>query len=258
MTWLLRGSLYFAVTGSIKFAEEGKMTEYTLHYKKVKNITLRITAQGHVEVTAPYKTDKKRVEQFIQQKQQWIAQHQQKIAQLQQQRDQQGLHNQYVDGGQIAYLGQMYPLHVEQQGKRGWQWDQTELLVQGCSDEDQCRQMVEAFYRTQLSAVILPQLDLAVRQRLQSLSLPQPEFTVRKMRASWGLCYSRSHKIVLNLWLAMAPPDCIQQVLIHEYLHFCQSNHGPQFYALMERFVPEYRQLKQQLSVLVDLRELAE
>ena len=70
MTWLLRGSLYFAVTGSIKFAEEGKMTEYTLHYKKVKNITLRITAQGHVEVTAPYKTDKKRVERFIQQKQQ--------------------------------------------------------------------------------------------------------------------------------------------------------------------------------------------
>lgn len=62
------------------------MTEYTLHYKKVKNITLRITAQGHVEVTVPYKTDKKRVEQFIQQKQQWIMQHQQKIAQLQQQR----------------------------------------------------------------------------------------------------------------------------------------------------------------------------
>ncbi|MFR6290720.1 MAG: M48 family metallopeptidase, partial [Peptococcaceae bacterium] len=90
------------------------------------------------------------------------------------------------------------------------------------------------------------------------LSLPQPEFTVRKMRASWGLCYSQSHKIVLNLWLAMAPPDCIQQVLIHEYLHFCQSNHGPQFYALMEQFEPQYRQLKQKLSVMVDLRELAE
>ena len=86
--------------------------------------------------------------------------------------------------------------------------------------------------------------------------MPEPDFAVRKMRASWGLCYSQTHKIILNLWLAMAPLNCVRQVLIHEYLHFCESNHSPQFYTLLEQFEPEYRQLKQALSVLVDLRSL--
>ena len=90
------------------------------------------------------------------------------------------------------------------------------------------------------------------------LELPEPAFTVRKMRASWGLCYSGQNRIVLNLWLAMAPLDCIRQVMLHEYLHFCQNNHSTEFYALLQQFEPQYRQLKHKLSVMVDLTALSE
>jgi hypothetical protein len=234
------------------------MLEYTVVYKQVKYITLRITANGQLLVTAPRRTSKAAIEKVITQKAAWIAQHQQKAAQLQQQRQQQGLHNCYQDGGKIGYLGQLYPLVVKTDGTRCWQWDGKQLLLQGCGSEALCRQLVADFYRQQLSQQILPALNEQVRQQLAVLPLPEPTFTVRKMRASWGLCYSQQKKIVLNLWLAMAPWDCIRQVLVHEYLHFCQSNHSTEFYRLLEQFEPQYRQLKHILSVTVDLQELSQ
>ena len=234
------------------------MLNYTVTYKKVKNITLRITADGQLLVTAPRHTSKTAIEKVVEQKADWIVRHQQKIAQLQAKRQQEGLHNLYQDGGQIGYLGQQYPLWVKAEGRRHWQWEETGLLLHGCTEEAHCRQLVEDFYRQQLLQKIIPALNQEVRQRLTSLSLPEPTFIVRKMRASWGICYSGQQKIVLNLWLAMAPWACIRQVLVHEYLHFCQNNHSAAFYALLEQFEPQYRQLKHTLSVMVDLQRLSQ
>lgn len=231
------------------------MIDYIVHYKKVKNITLRIGSDGKLEITAPKKTSKAYIEQVILQKNDWIIGHQQKIAHLQQKRQEDGLINRYAADGQIAYLGVMYPLKVTTEEKRDWYWTGAELQVTGCHTESHCRQMVEAFYRQQMLDVILPDLDQQVRQRLAVLQLPAPTFAIRKMRASWGLCYNKEKKIVLNLWLAMAPVECIRQVLIHEYLHFFQDNHSPKFYALLEQFEPQYRQLKHKLSIMVDLAE---
>lgn len=232
--------------------------EYTVTYKKVKHITLRIMADGQLAVTAPRHASKAVIERVIAQKLVWIEQHQQKVAQLQAERQACGLQNQYKNGGQIGYLGRVYPLTVKEEGRRYWQWNEQELALYGCSDEAHCRQLVEEFYRQQLLQQIIPALDQEVRQRLSALTLPEPTFTVRKMRASWGLCYSQQHKIVLNLWLAMAPWVCVRQVLVHEYLHFCQNNHSAEFYALMEQFEPQYRQLKHTLSVMVDLQVLSQ
>lgn len=231
------------------------MIEYELCYKKVKHVTLRIQADGTLKVTAPRKTSNEYIENLIMQKMQWITQHVQQMEQLQQQRKESGLVNRYMPEGQVAYLGKAYPLRADFEGRRDWLWTGTELLLTGCQTEAHIRQMVEAFYRQQMLEEVLPALNEEVRQQLAALQLPMPAFVIRKMRASWGLCYSKEQKIVLNLWLAMVSLDCIRQVLVHEYLHFCQNNHSSKFYALLEQFEPQYRQLKHKLSIMVDLTE---
>lgn len=234
------------------------MVDYHVTYKKVKHITLRIMPDGKLEVTAPHRTGKAAIEDVIARKQHWILEHQKKAELLKQERSSESLHNGYCDGGQIAYLGRKYPLSATAEGKRSWNWDGTCLMLQGCATEAQCRQMVEQFYRHQMLQEIIPMLQQQVSEILAVLHLPEAEIKVRKMRSSWGICYSQQNKIVLNLWLAMAPPECIRQVMIHEYLHFCQNDHSSAFYALLQQFEPQYRQLKHRLSVLVDLTEISE
>ena len=234
------------------------MIDYEVTYKKVKHITLHIDRDGTLRVTAPYGLSKAAVEDAVARKAGWIAQHQEQTRQLMEERAQQGLCNRYEDGGEIAYLGKQYPLEVKDAGKRRWQWTGECLQLFGCTQKAHCCQLTEQFYRQQLSETILPDLDKQVRRQLESLSLPQPQFIVRKMRGSWGVCYSQQKKIVINLGLAMAPMACIHQVLVHEYLHFCQNNHSSEFYALLEHFEPQYRQLKHTLSVMVDLNTVSQ
>lgn len=234
------------------------MQDYEIVYKTVKHITLRILPDGNLKVTAPYGTSCAMVEQVLKKKQTWILEHQQKVRNIQQIRQEQGLQNRYQDEGTVAYLGKQYPLRVTAEGTRSWHWDQETLFLNGCTTESHCRQLTEQFYRQKLLTEIIPALNYEVRQTMKDLSLPEPEFVVRKMRASWGICYSQKHRIVLNLWLAMAPPDCIRQVLVHEYVHLIHSNHSPAFYALLEQYEPQYRPLKHRLSLLVALRTQSE
>lgn len=231
------------------------MIPYTVTRKRVKHVTLRISSQGELEITAPRSVSEAELQRIIVKKEMWIRSKQKDVRQRQEMRQREGLHNRYADGGTIAYLGKNYPLQVQTAGVRGWNWNGEQLVVYGCRTEQQVKSEVEEFYREMMAEQILPALNHAVRYRMQDVKLPDPQLLVRKMRARWGTCYSESGKIILNLWLAMAPEECIRQVLTHEYVHFLQNNHSVEFYRLLERFEPQHRQLQEKLSVLVDLRE---
>ena len=38
------------------------------------------------------------------------------------------------------------------------------------------------------------------------------------------------------------PPEAVEAVVVHELAHVRHKNHGPAFYAEVERFLPDYRQ----------------
>jgi predicted metal-dependent hydrolase len=88
---------------------------------------------------------------------------------------------------------------------------------------------------------------LAVEQlipRLQELAaehgLTVRRASIRNQRSRWGSC-SRNGSIALNFRLIQMPPDICDYVLIHELMHLKQQNHGPKFWALVERACPSYR-----------------
>lgn len=79
--------------------------------------------------------------------------------------------------------------------------------------------------------------------------------TIRDMTSRWGSCRSGKATLSISLRLAMAPVDCIEQVLVHELCHLFHPNHSPAFYAEMTRFLPDWQARKMRLDRL-DLRAL--
>ena len=66
-----------------------------------------------------------------------------------------------------------------------------------------------------------------------------PQLTVRNMSSRWGVCSPSKRRITLALGLAAVPLPLIQYVVLHEYCHFVHPNHQPEFWALMERYMPD-------------------
>ncbi|WP_294948541.1 YgjP-like metallopeptidase domain-containing protein [Sulfurivirga sp.] len=64
---------------------------------------------------------------------------------------------------------------------------------------------------------------------------------VRAMRSSWGRC-SASGTITLALDLAQLPQTLAEYVLVHELAHLRHLHHGPDFWALVDRHLPDRRE----------------
>jgi len=71
-----------------------------------------------------------------------------------------------------------------------------------------------------------------------------PSFRLLEMSRQWGSC-SPTGQIILNPHLVKAPRQAVDYVLIHELAHLIHHNHGPEFFRILDREVPEWTQHKQ-------------
>lgn len=63
---------------------------------------------------------------------------------------------------------------------------------------------------------------------------------------------SASARQTLNFsWFCiMAEPEAVDYIIIHELCHFTEFNHSPRFWAIVERYCPDYRRHKEYLKKL--------
>lgn len=62
-------------------------------------------------------------------------------------------------------------------------------------------------------------------------------------RKRYGSC-SGKNSLCFSCFLLNSPPEAVDLVVVHELCHIREKNHGPRFYALLERFLPDWRQRK--------------
>lgn len=72
-------------------------------------------------------------------------------------------------------------------------------------------------------------------------------WTVRDMHTRWGSCNTKTHHINLSLMLASRSDAELDYVILHELVHTVVPGHGPEFYALMDRFMPGWKNIRKSL-----------
>ena len=68
-----------------------------------------------------------------------------------------------------------------------------------------------------------------------------PELRVRDMTSRWGVCDVAKKRITLASRLALQPTAAVEYVIVHEYCHFVHPNHQKEFWALVGRFLPDWK-----------------
>ena len=73
-------------------------------------------------------------------------------------------------------------------------------------------------------------------------------WTVRDMHTRWGSCNTNTHHINLSLMLATRSDAELDYVILHELVHTVVPNHGPDFYAMMDRYMPGWKKIRKALN----------
>lgn len=72
-------------------------------------------------------------------------------------------------------------------------------------------------------------------------------WTVRDMHTRWGSCNTNTSHLNFSLMLASRSDEELDYVILHELVHTVVPNHGQEFYAMMDRYMPGWKSVRRSL-----------
>ena len=119
-----------------------------------------------------------------------------------------------------------------------------ELMLREDADEEKRADIVKEWYRRELKDAAPP----LIKKWADITGLHPSSWQTKDMRTRWGTCNTRTGKIWLNVRLAQHPPECLEYVILHELAHLRAPNHGADFYAILDAFMPDWKRRKKLLN----------
>jgi predicted metal-dependent hydrolase len=159
----------------------------------------------------------------------------------------------YISGETHRYLGRQYRLKVERDRiekvtcARGYLWVTAAVVP----TTDRVRTLLDGWYLRHAERIFAERFD-ACCQRAAMEGIATPMFRIVKMRTRWGTC-SRAGRVNLNVELVKAPKECIDYVITHELCHIKERHHGPRFWRLLGKLIPDFGERRKKLNMLADV-----
>lgn len=212
-------------------------------HKDIRNIHLRVCPPvGAVCISAPRHMALDTIRVFVLSKLDWIRKCQQHI--IAQPRE---APRQYRDGESHCLWGRHYVLRVaEKRAVPSVTIADAEIILQvrPGTEQDRRAALLQAWYREELGQA----LQVLVRRWEERIGVRTSAIRILRMKTRWGSCNTRSGSIRFNLDLAKKSPACLEYVVVHELVHLVEPSHNARFKALMSRYLPQWKDLRQELN----------
>ena len=213
--------------------------------KDIKHVHLSVyPPTGRVRISAPFHMSLDTIRAFAISKLAWIKQEQKKL------RDQEReTPREYLDRESHHVWGKGYLLNVlQREAAPRVEVKHSTLVLQVRPGTDGAKKqaIVDRWYRDQIKDV-MPTL---IEKWEIVIGVKVAKFFVQQMKTRWGSCNPPAGNIRLNSELAKKPRECLEYVVVHEMVHLLEPTHNQQFIALMDRFMPLWRNHRDALNRL--------
>lgn len=212
---------------------------------RARYMRISIRPEKGIRVSLPLRGSFDKAEAFVHEKRDWIKLHQEKIAQ---QENRQTLFSEETVFRTFAHELKVvaHPFPTIKATLRKEILEVKYPAFRPVSDPDiqqAIRHAIEETYRHE-ARVFLPRRVAFFAARF---GLQFGKVTIKKASTRWGSC-SHTNNINLNLHLMRLPERLRDYVILHELAHITEKNHGPRFWALLEKMCPGSRQLDNEMK----------
>ncbi|MFE0202538.1 M48 family metallopeptidase [Streptomyces sp. NPDC058985] len=212
-------------------------------YKNIKNLHIGVYPPlGRVRVAAPHQLDDDQVRIAVIQRLPWIKEQREQLQSASRQST-----REMVTGESHYVWGVRRRMKiVERPGRAHFELDGERLLlyVPAGTSAQRRRELLDQWYREQLRHAV-PTL-IAKWEPILEVSVSR--WSIKRMKTKWGSCNRETGHIWFNVELAKKPPACLEYIVVHEMAHYLQRHHDDRFTKLMERSIPNWRSLRDQLN----------
>ena len=74
---------------------------------------------------------------------------------------------------------------------------------------------------------------------------------LKKLSSAWGIYHKKENYISFNSDLIEKDIECIEYVVLHELCHIFYMNHQKDFWALVEKYMPDYKVRRKKLKTFI-------
>lgn len=224
--------------------KDNLITYYIVKKNKIKNWQLSISKDYELILTVPKNIDLNFVENVVKTKGLIFYNRYKKINNI---KDKEASirKKEYITGESINILGKKYTINLTTSEKTSIFCENTTIYIQCPKESTKIERLnlIKSFLYKK-AQVLFREILEEVLPLFHDYNLPYPHLTIREMKTRWGSCSFKKNRISLNLYLMQFPKDAIKQVVIHEMCHFIQPNHSKKFYELMDKFMPNWEEMK--------------
>lgn len=187
--------------------------------KNNKNMYLRVKKDG-IYITCNYFVTKGLIKSFIEKNKDSILVMNERIQKKEQKKE------------EFYYLGNKYDV----------------IILNTVSKIEFIDDKVYVKNKTYLNTFLKKEAERIFNERLEICynlfeeDIPYPELLIGKMTRKWGYCNKSKKLIKLNFELIKYSINEIDYVIIHELSHLIEFNHSKNFWNIVKKYKPDYKE----------------
>lgn len=220
--------------------------EIEVQRKKIKNLHLHVKPpDGRVILTAPYRISNDIIEGFARANLEWIRGCREKYINAPPVPE-----RKYISGEAVYIWGERYTLEVIPAPQNTFRIIGDRAILAMCP-ESSVEQRVK-FMRGQYRKMLCEEIERLLPEWEERTGLKCEQWRTKYMTTRWGTCNPSAKRIWFSLQLAAHPKICLEYIILHESAHLKVRNHGADFIAIMDRYMPDWREIKKVLNTQLE------
>lgn len=216
--------------------------EYDLTREETSSLKLTVKPDLKIGLVCPLEASEERIEEFLKRKRGWIDKQIDFFKKYQKKK----YRKEYVSGESFYFLGKQYQLIVRKGEADRVVLSRDKITVKTAIGKDNpfcVKLLIDMWYKEKSREIFRERFE-KMKKRFEC----EEKIFLRTevLRKKWGSF--RKKTVILNPILIQSSLECIDYVLAHELCHIKYQNHGKEFWKLLNKMYPGWKEVKERLE----------